>query len=133
MISCIDPSISVHLNQRAPRTFHFTTPGKHVRKAQAFRAKLLDKQIRADSIQQQTLASQQIAVVEIIKPVQHVHQIEWWDQPLLKGNEDVGYDADLNMEKITHYIYHPVELKPVAEVWLNVIFLLMYMIMYVCM
>lgn len=91
----LDPSLSAHLSQRAPRAFHFTAPGKHIRRAQAFRAKLLDKQIRLDSIQQQSQAYKELNLHDIVKPSEVYHAVEWWDQPLIKGD---AYDAEVSHE-----------------------------------
>ncbi|CEL98284.1 unnamed protein product [Vitrella brassicaformis CCMP3155] len=80
----------------------------------------LSPSLRADRV---------VPVVESIKmrPREIIPEVEWWDKPILKAKTDQegvkreqegeGEDFNwvINTDKITHYVEHPVPIKPAAE------------------
>lgn len=105
-----DPNLKAtkNIGTRKKRTFKFIEAGSIVKKAEKMRAKNQGEK-------EDPVSSEKKTLMEFIKKIKDpIPEVEWWDKFLLPSN---SYDTNekLHLEEITHYVEHPVPIRPPGE------------------
>ena len=111
--SHIDIRLKAPVEERKSRALSFVKPGKYVKKAQTMRMQQLATEMKAQRYE----ASDTAEKLNVVRK-EPIPAVEWWDQVVLSPpgkDEQWSYDSEMNVNRITHYVYHPVPLRPVVE------------------
>mmetsp|Transcript_1504 Transcript_1504/g.5311 ORF Transcript_1504/g.5311 Transcript_1504/m.5311 type:complete len:583 (+) Transcript_1504:69-1817(+) len=122
-----DPRLAAPNSERKKRSLNFVEPGTYVRRAQQMRAERWREKGQAAAGGEQSALEQRVFLVLNKEAVRG--GMEWWDVPFGRrgptdeeGRETVpraycdGEElAALVQAKVTHYVEHPVQLRPVGE------------------
>ena len=103
--------------ERKPRGLVLVRPGKYIQQAATMRMKQLEKDLK-DSSRESAASSAAAAAntpvaVHIVK-TGVIPAVEWWDMRLLK-EPTLAYDSEPALDKVTSYIYHPVEVASLTQ------------------
>jgi len=106
--------------RRARPMLNFVRPGKYVAQAASMRMRQLEREMAMKPKKEEEEEAQKEAAARaaadaeeqfILKRVDPP-MLEWWDAKILKDN---SYESELNDDRITSYIYHPVGVAPLVS------------------
>jgi len=104
-----DERIRAGHSRLARKTFRFVEEGSVVAKAERVRERTEHERIREELRENEAKAEREAPVLALAKEdeIDEVPVVEWWDEPVLDGND---YNR-IREERVTEYIHHPIPTK----------------------